>query len=156
MSNKNWTVKEAIEYGVDMENNSIGFYTSILNLVKNPGSKQFLKEIVVYKKNHKKIFEDALRKPEELTAYCTLPIEMHDYKVTENLREQDVNPDSTYQDLLIFASRAEQKSHDFYMHMAKQFKGQDIGEIFACFAREDLEHKLLLEKEYDSVILAEN
>jgi len=38
---------------------------------------------------------------------------------------------------------------------SKQFKGRDIADIFACFAREDLEHKLMLE-EYDSVILAEN
>lgn len=149
-------MREALEYGIKMEDDAIAFYTRLIDKVTNPGSKQFLRELAIYKKNHKKIFEEALRNPEELIAMCSLPADLRDYKVTENLREFDLSRDSTYQELLIFAIRVEQSSHDFYMFMAKQFKAQDIGEIFACFAREDLEHKLLLEKEYDSVILAEN
>jgi rubrerythrin len=139
-----------------MEDRAIRSYTKIMRMTKNPGSKQFLKEIIDYKKNHKKIFEDTLTKPDELAAYCTLPINLVDFNATDYLREVDLNRNSTYQDLLIFSSRAEQRSHNFYIFMAKQFKGRDIGEVFACFAREDLEHKLMLEKEYDSVILAEN
>lgn len=156
MSEREWTVKEAIEYGIGMEGRAIRSYTKIMRKTKNPGSKQFLKEIIEYKKNHKKIFEDALTKPDKLAAYCTLPMNLVDFNATDYLREVDLDRNSTYQDLLIFASRAEQRSHDFYMFMAKQFKGRDIGEVFACFARENLEHKLMLEKEYDSVILAEN
>jgi rubrerythrin len=143
---REWTIKEAIEYGVGMEDRAIRAYTKIMRMTKNLGSKQFLKEIIDYKKNHTKIFEDAR----------ALPINLVDFNATDNLREEDLNRNSTYQDLLIFASRAEQRSHDFYIFMAKQFKGRDIGEVFACFARENLEHKLMLEKEYDSVILAEN
>jgi rubrerythrin len=153
MQDKEWTVREAIEYGVRMEDLAIKFYTKLMSTAKYPGSKQFLKEIIVYKKNHKRIFEDALRNPGELGAYCTLPKSLVDFNVTDNLIELDAGRDSSYQDLLIFASRVEQRSHDFYMFMAKQFVGEDVGEIFACFAREDLEHRLLLEKEYDSVIL---
>ena len=156
MLQREWTIREAIEYGVGMEDKAIRFYATIMGIAKNPGSKQLLKEIIEYKKNHKKAFEDVLTKPNELAAHCTLPMNLVDFNVTDNLREVDVDSNSTYQDLLIFASRAEQRSHDFYMFMAKQFKGRDIGGIFACFAREDLEHKLMLEKEYDSVILAEN
>ena len=153
MPEKEWTIKEAIKYGVDMEDKAIRFYTTIMEMTKNPGSKQFLKEIIEYKKNHKKVFEDALKKPDQLAAYCILPLNLVDFNATDNLKEVDVTRESTYQDLLIFASRTEQRSHDFYMFMAKQFKGQDIGEVFACFAREDLDHRLMLEKEYDSVIL---
>ena len=156
MLQKEWTIKQAIEYGVEMEDKAIKFYTTMRKIMKNLGSKQFLKEIINYKNNHKKIFEKALTKPDELVAYCTIPMNLVDFNATDNLREVDIDHKSTYQDLLIFASRAEQRSHDFYMFMAKQFKGQDIGEVFACFAREDLEHKLMLEKEYDSVVLAEN
>ena len=156
MPDKQWTIREAIEYGVDIEDRSIKVYATIMGITKNPGSKQFLKEIIEYKKNHKKIFKDALAKPDQLVAYCTLPMNLVDFNATDNLREVNIDSSSTYQDLLIFASRTEQRSHDFYMFMAKQFKGQDVGEIFACFAREDLEQKLMLEKEYDSVILAEN
>ena len=135
MPEKEWTIKEAIKYGVDMEDKAIRFYTTIMEMTKNPGSKQFLKEIIEYKKNHKKVFEDALKKPDQLAAYCTLPLNLVDFNATDNLKEVDVTRESTYQDLLIFASRTEQRSHDFYMFMAKQFKGQDIGEVFACFAR---------------------
>jgi rubrerythrin len=153
---REWTIKEAIEYGVGMENRAIRSYTKIMRKTKNPGSKQFLKEIIDYKKKHKKIFEDALTKPDELVVYCQLPMNLVDFNVTDYLREVDLDRNSTYQDLLIFTSRAEQRSHDFYMFMATQLKGRDIGEVFACFARENLEHKLMLEKEYDSVILSEN
>ena len=156
MPEKEWTIREALEYGVDMEDKAIRFYTTIMGITENPGSKQFLKEIIEYKKNHKKIFKDALEKPDQLAAYCTLPLNLVDFNATDNLSEVDVTQQSTYQDLLIFASRTEQRSHDFYMFMAKQFKGLDIGEVFACFAREDLDHRMMLEKEYDSVVLAEN
>ena len=93
-------------------------------------------------------------KLDELAAYCTIPINLVDFNASDYLREVDLDRNLTYQDLLIFASRAEQRSHDFYMFTVKQFKGGDIADVFACFAREDLEHKLMLE-EYDSVILAE-
>lgn len=74
-------------------------------MTKNPGSKQFLKEIIDYKKNHKKIFEDTLTKPDKLATYYTLPINLVDFNATDYLREVDLNRNSTYQDLLIFASR---------------------------------------------------
>ena len=57
MPEKKWTVKDAVEYGVKMENRSIGFYTSILKVVKSPGAKQFIKEIITYNENYKRIFE---------------------------------------------------------------------------------------------------
>ena len=92
-------------------------------MTKNPGSKQFLKEIIDYKKNLKKIFEYTLMKLDELAAYCTIPINLVDFNASNYLREVDLDRNLTYQDLLIFASRAEQRSHDFYMFTVKQFKG---------------------------------
>ena len=70
------------------------------------------------------------------------PIE--DYKIGDHLVVQPLGPDSTFQDVCIFASRKEQESYELYRNLAEQSSGELRG-LLEAMAKDELRHKKLCE-----------
>jgi len=138
-----------------MEEGAIKLYTETAEKVKNPGSKQLLKELAEDEKMHKAYFQRALENPQMTVTIGGINAEIADLKVTDNLIETSLSPDSQYQDILIFAAKSEKKALDFYTALATKFKNHELGKMWDSFAQQELAHKLKIEKEYDDVVLAE-
>ena len=138
-----------------MEEGAIKLYTETAEKVKNPGSKQLLKELAEDEKMHKAYFQRALENPQMTVTIGGINAEIADLKVTDNLIETSLSPDSQYQDILIFAAKSEKTALDFYTALANKFKNHELGKMWDSFAQQELAHKLKIEKEYDDVILAE-
>ncbi len=150
-----WTIEKALAIGVTMEEGAIKLYTESQAKVKSPGSKQLLKELAEEEKKHREFFMKALENPEIVVDAGGLQHEIIDLKVTDRLVDTSLSPDADYQEILIFAAKSEKIAHDFYMALAQQFNGHNIGEMWANFAKEELKHKHKLEAEYDDVVLAQ-
>lgn len=148
-----WTLQTALKLALTMEEESIELYTSAKAKVVNPGSMVFLNELVEEEKNHKNKILEAMRDPEKVKEIGSLDTKILDLKIVDYLEDVSLSPDAGYQQILIYAGKKEKKSHDFYIELAKKYGGKQIGELFAKLAREELEHKYKLEKEYDEVIL---
>ena len=86
--------------------------------------------MLVYSKEHLALHRLGVPHPETL--------------VTENLEEARG-----------FAQR-EQSTHDFYMELVRHYQDTGLGETLITFAKEEIYHKYLIEKEYDDVILCTN
>lgn len=149
------SLKQAIEKAIEIEEDVIRFYRDRMVKTVYPGSKKLLEYLVEQKKGHKKFYEEYLGKSEELGAYCSMPIEFMDYKISDNLIEQNISEKSRIQEILIFAAKQEQRIHEYYMALSEEYKDAEIGYIWECFARESLIHKEFFEKEYDQNILRE-
>ena len=65
----------------------------------------------------------------------------------------DQNED--YPQVLVFSVQREKATHYFYALIARILKSTESGEMFHAFAKEELRHKYLLEKEYDDIVLNE-
>jgi len=51
---------------------------------------------------------------------------------------------------MVFAMQMEKKAFDFYNDLLAQYKGTDLEALFGRLAREEMRHKEILEKEYET------
>lgn len=149
------TLKDAIEKAIEIEEEVSDFYREKMAKAAYPGSKKLLEYLVEQKQDHIEFYKDYLNRTEELGAYCSMPLDFMDYKISDNLKEQDISGASRIQDILIFAAKQEQRIHDYYMTLSAEYRDTEMGYIWECFARESLIHKERFEKEYDENILKE-
>ena len=148
-----WTMEKAMDRAVAMEEESIQLYTDAQDKVVNPGSKQFLKELVAEEEKHRSNILAAKEDPSKIEEIGSLSTPVQDLKISDGLVETTLSPEASYQEILIYAAKREKETHDFYMQLARSYRESQVGKMFAAFAQEELRHKYLLEKEYDDVIL---
>ena len=137
-----------------MELESYTLYTETAKNAKYPGAKKLLEEIAADEKRHREYFLKGLEDPSNIKMR-SLTEDIPDLKITDQLINVPLDPQADYPQILIFAAQREKATHDFYVQIARNFKGSDMGKMFNNFATEELRHKYLLEKEYDEVVLAE-
>ena len=150
-----WTLERALNLALTMEEQSIGLYTSAQDRARNPGSRQFLRELVEEEERHRSNILAAMEDPEKIEAIGSLSTKIQDLRIVEMLEDVPLSPGADYQQILIYAAKREKEAHDFYMELARKYRGKDIGRMFARLAQEELRHKYRLEKEYDDIILKE-
>ncbi len=155
MSATRWNIKKALSVGVAMEKGAQELYTEASKKARDLGSKQLLKELASDEAKHRAYFEAALKDP-EVIGTREASGKVMDLKISDPLKEVQLNPSATYQETLIFAAKSEQTAHDFYSALSKAYSSSPIGKVWAEFAEMEAGHKLRLEKEYDDVVLKEN
>jgi rubrerythrin len=150
-----WTLEGALNIAAMMEDQSIQLYTSAQGKVVNPGSRQFLKELVREEEGHKRKILDAMRDPDKIGEIGKSDAKIRDLQISDRLERASLSPEADYQELLIYACKREKETHDFYVGLAKAYRGNQIGDLFTKLAQEELKHKYRLEQEYDDIILKE-
>ncbi len=151
---ENWTIERALEVGAEMELESYTLYTGTAKKATYPGAKKLLTELAADEKRHREYFLEGLKDPKNVKMR-TLKEHIPDLKITDKLVKVPLDPQADYPQILIFAAQREKATHDFYVQIARRFRDTELGKMFNNFAKEELRHKYLLEKEYDDVVLAE-
>jgi len=147
------TIEEILKEAIQGEVESYELYTNAATMVKADHIKDTLGQLAQEELGHKAMLENMLANPASLRRGVkrlrSEPIQ--DYKVGDHLVVKPLTPDSTFQDVLIFASRKEQQSHELYRDLAEENEGE-IRELFEAMARDELRHKDLVERWYEEVV----
>jgi rubrerythrin len=150
------TIQEILRKAIQGEDESYALYTNALNLVQAEHIKKLLRELAQEELGHKATLEKMLAAPDQLQWQVqelkTAPID--DYKIGDYLVAQPLGPDSTFQDVCIFASKKEQQSYELYRDLAAQSKGE-TRDLLEAMAKEELRHKNLVEGWYEEVVYQE-
>ena len=154
MGISDWTIEKAIETAAEMELESITLYTEAQDKASYPAAKQLLSELAEDEKRHREYFLKALEDPSSVK-FTSLDEEIPDLKITDRLVKVPLDPKADFPQILIYAAQREKSTHDFYVQIARKFKKTELGKLFNQFAKEELRHKYLIEKEYDDVVLEE-
>ncbi|UCE96014.1 MAG: hypothetical protein JSV51_10050 [Candidatus Bathyarchaeota archaeon] len=93
---------------------------------------------------------------EEISRLGTNAIEAQDLKIVDSMKDLTLSQDADYQSILIYASKREKATYDYYNSLASGLEGTEIGDLFSKLAQEELKHKNKLEREYDDYVLKEN
>lgn len=147
------TLERALELALSKEKESIKLYTAAQEKALTPSSIGLLKELVEEEKKHRNKILDAIGDVEKAKEIGSFESKTTDLKIVDYLEDVSLSPEADYQQILIYAGKREKATHDFYMELAQSYKGEEIGEMFAKLAQEELKHKYELEREYDDVIL---
>ncbi len=147
------TVKEILQEAIQGEIESYELYTGAQEMVKAAHVKETLQQLAQEELGHKATLERMLTSPGQVRRSVQklqqAPVE--DYKIGDHLVVEPLGPDSTFQDVCIFASRKEQQSHELYKGLAEENEGE-IRDLFEAMAKDELRHKNLVEGWYEEVI----
>jgi rubrerythrin len=146
-------VEEILQEAIQGEVESYQLYTNAVGLVKAQHVKDALQQLAREELGHKANLEKLLANPSQVRRSVRqlqqAPIQ--DYKIGDHLVARPLGPDSTFQDVCIFASRKEQQSYELYHGLAEQNEGE-VGALFEAMAKDELRHKNLVEGWYEEVI----
>ena len=152
--NSEWTIEKALEKGAEMELTAHNFYTEQAEKAIHPGAKKFLTELAADEKVHRAKFLQALENPSAIEI-DDVHEDISDLMISDYLVKITLDSKSDYQQILIYAAQDEKRAHDFYVQIARKYKGTLLGDMLTSFAKDELRHKYALEKEYDDVVLRE-
>jgi rubrerythrin len=150
MEIENWTIKKVLEMGAEMELQSYTLYTKHAENSEYPGASRLLTRLAEDELRHRQYFLKALENPDCIEVR-TLEEDIPDMKVTDKLINVPLDPKADFPQILKFAAQREKSTYDFYSQIASKHEGTEMGKLFHNFAVEELEHKKLLEEEYDEI-----
>lgn len=142
---------EIIDFAIKREEDAIDAYGKMSESTKTPGLKELLLELQQEEMNHRKLLQDITK--EQIEA-----LEVHDVidlKISDYLVEEPPSAEMTFQELLIFAAKKEQKAVELYSNLAEKAKSIELKRLFDFLLEQEKLHKLKLEKEYENQVLEE-
>ena len=147
------TIEEILQEAIIGEVESYELYTNAVQLVKAEHVKDTLRQLAEEELGHKASLEKMLANPGSLRRGIRqlqqTPVE--DYKIGDHLVVRPLSPNSTFQDVCIFASRKEQQSHELYKGLAAENEGE-VAELFEAMAKDEMRHKNLVERWYEEIV----
>ena len=101
---------------------------------------------------HKEVFgKMSVEKAEHYKA-----IRIPDLKISQYLADVPLKPDMTYQEILIYAMKAEENAYQLYTNAAASVEDPQLQKVLNVFADVEKGHKIKIEKIYDEHVLTEN
>jgi len=150
------TIEQILGDAIQGEIESHQLYTNAVSLVQAEHVKETLRQLAQEELGHKAYLEKMLANPGQVhrSVRQLQQMPVQDYKIGDHLVVKPLGPNSTFQDVCIFASKKEQQSYELYSGLAEQNEGE-VRDLFAAMAKDELRHKNLVEGWYEEVIYKE-
>lgn len=147
------TIDEILDEAIEGEVESYELYTWAADLVRAEHVKDTLRTLAQEELGHKASLEGMKASTATLRWQTKnlLKAPIQDYRIGDHLVVNPLSPDSTFQDVLIFASRKEQRSYQLYRDLAEKAE-EPARSILEAMSRDELRHKNLVERWYEEVV----
>ena len=150
------TIEQILREAIQGEVESYELYTNARDLVQTEHIKELLAELAQEELGHKAALEKLSADPSKIQGQVSAlqEADIVDYKIVDHLVARPLGPDSTFQDVCIFAAKKEQESYELYLGLANQNSGE-VRELLEAMAKDELRHKNLVEGWYEEVVYQE-
>jgi len=142
------TLKDALTFAMDKEKKANELYLLFRGKVKDEGAKALLKDLADQELGHWRMIQEALLTGD--VEGIGAKAKGRDLQVSDYMVEIELTADSAPPDIMVFAMQMEKKSFDFYNGLLAQYKETGLEALFGRLAREEMRHKEILEKEYET------
>lgn len=134
-------------FAIRREHDARELYVMFRDMVKDPGAKTLLEDLANQELGHRNLLENAL-KGENIERIGGKK-EIKDLHLGDYMVSEDIGPESSPQDVMLFAIKKEQEAYNIYHMLLGNYEGTELEELFARLAQEELRHKETLEREYE-------
>jgi rubrerythrin len=150
------TVEQILREAIQEEVSAYELYSGAVAMVRADHIKEVLGELAQEELGHKAALEKLLANPDQISGQVAAlqDADIVDYKIADHLVAQPLGPESTFQDVCIFAAQKEQESHELYRNLASQNAGQ-VRDLLEAMAKDELRHKNLVEGWYEEIVYQE-
>lgn len=148
------TIDKVLDTAIRLEIQSERMYRDAAETIDTPGGRALLEELAEEEVRHRDMLEGVKASGDHgRIAAGPAP---SDLRVTDYLQDPPLGPDSTTQDILLFAIKREQNAVELYTRMTQLYKGTTAVTVLQRLVLEEKLHKERLEREYDETVLREN
>ena len=150
------TIEQILRKAIQGEADAYELYTRAVDLVRAEHIKELLGELAQEELGHKVALEKMLTNPSQIRGQVAAlqQADVVDYRIADHLVARPLGPDSTFQDVCIFAAQKEQESHQLYRSLASQNTGE-VADLLEAMAKDELRHKNLVEGWYEEIVYQE-
>ncbi len=150
------TLEEILETAMGFERTARDYYSALAERSKQP-LKSLAEELAAEESRHYELFRE-LRNRDDLKdkvgELVQIPANDHKFSDYVQLPEPDAHPDD--QSVLQYAMGREQAAMEQYGALAEEVEPGPVRDLFAWLAKEELEHKGELEKQYYKLVYSTN
>ncbi len=147
------TFADAIAFAIEQESRAQNFYLRLAEEVAHPWTKKAFREFAATELEHKEQLIKALSDGLTPTAPKYIQnLKIVDYVTGVIFPHEDMDTGEAY----VLAMRAEQAAYLLYVDFANRAESEPARELFLTLARQEAEHRLRLETEYDDHVFAQN
>ena len=150
------TIEQILREAIQGEIEAYELYSGAVEMVRAEHIRELLGELAQEELGHKVALEKLLANPDQISGQVASlqEADIVDYKIADHLVAHPLGPDSTFQDVCIFAAQKEQESHELYRNLAGNNKGE-VRDLLEAMAKDELRHKNLVEGWYEEVVYQE-
>jgi rubrerythrin len=138
------TIDDVFDFAIFKEIESHKFYTQWACQVKKPSIRKMLEQLAEDEAEHRKKIEAVRAGTAQMQAGEIASLDIADY-----VDPIEPHPDMNYVDLLVVAMNKEKKSFKLYWDLVQTATEPRLKELFQWLCRQEAEHKLQFELEYD-------
>ena len=143
-------VNDVIDFAIEKEEKAMQFYQECAERAKNPGIKEFFREMVAEEQGHR----DMLKNLDSLNLDSVKLEQVENLKISDYLVDVPFTENVSYQEALIVAMKKEEKAMAFYGGWKDKCMNEKASKLFQVLENEEEKHKQKLEKLYDEDILS--
>ncbi len=137
-------VGDVLDFAIARENEAHSFYLRFTDRVRRPKLVEMLKVFATEEVEHRVKLE-AFKAGEVAIGEK----EVDTLNIADYVSDVEPYPNMSYSELLVVAMKKEQLSYKLYTDLAALFRRKKMRNLFLKLAREEAEHKLRFEFEYD-------
>lgn len=145
------TLQEILDFAMDKEDASCRLYLEAAEKAGSiPARKMFL-EMAEEEEGHKRLVARLDRRVVAQYAFPHVP----DLRIGDYLHDVEYRPEMTFQEILIFAMKEEERAYQLYTRAEAMTGDSDLKQLLLMLANEEKRHKFKLEALYDDKVLTE-
>lgn len=145
------TLEEILDFAMDKEDASYRLYHEAAEKAGSISARKMFEEMAEEEAGHKRLVAKLDRKIVAQYAFPHVP----DLKIGDYLHDVPYRPDMTFQEILIFAMKEEERAFQLYTKAEAMTGDPDLKQLLLMLANEEKRHKFKLEALYDDKVLTE-
>ena len=138
------SIDDVLDFAIEREVKAYEFYKKLTELANKP---EVSKELNIFA-------EDELKHRKKLELVKSGEISLDDEEIgslgiAEKVKNVEATAEMSYVDLLVIGMKKEKESFQLYKQLGSKARKGQLKDMFEQMAREEAQHKLTLELEYD-------
>ena len=145
------TLQEILDFAMDKEDASYRLYHEAATKAGSISARKMFEEMAEEEAGHKRLVAKLDREVVARYAFPHVP----DLKIGDYLHDVAYRPDMTFQEILIFSMKEEERAFQLYTRAEAMTGDPELKQLLLMLANEEKRHKFKLEALYDDKVLTE-
>lgn len=145
------SMDDILEFALEREDASYRLYLNAAKRSTNPSAKKIFEDLADQEAGHKRLILNLEK--EKIAGYAF--VKVPDMGISEYLIDVPYHDSMTYQEILVFAMKNEEKAYRFYLEAESMTDDPGLKKLLQMLANEEQKHKFRLESLYEEKVLTE-